>query len=347
MFNFVTFMECVNAPSRSCLTSPGALAPVVLALILVAAGALLARRDRKRFRVLRAKGFWTAFVVLSYSVVALAYFFLFAPDSVHGAAASDIENTFWVTAVLMYGIGVATLVGMGGFALGGWLVKAKRKPSHGLSRLVIAIDGPAASGKGTLAKRVAAHYRLPCLDTGLLYRAVARDVAAKGGPLDDVRLASSAARSLRADTLDDPKLRGPAAGDAASIVAKMPDVRSALLDYQRAFAGQQNGAVLDGRDIGTVICPDADVKLYITATAEERARRRHLEHKARGEDISFDTVLADIRRRDERDSARDIAPLEAARDAITIDTTALDADAAFEAAIEIIGRKAALQHPRG
>ncbi|HPG89833.1 MAG TPA: (d)CMP kinase, partial [Hyphomicrobium sp.] len=202
------------------------------------------------------------------------------------------------------------------------MVKAKRKPSHGLSRLVIAIDGPAASGKGTLAKRVAAHYRLPCLDTGLLYRAVARDVAAKGGPLDDVRLASSAARSLRADTLDDPKLRGPAAGDAASIVAKMPDVRSALLDYQRAFAGQQNGAVLDGRDIGTVICPDADVKLYITATAEERARRRHLEHKARGEDISFDTVLADIRRRDERDSARDIAPLEAARDAITIDTTA-------------------------
>lgn len=338
MLNFVTFMECVNAPGSACL-SEGFFLPIILTLLLVIAGALLARQDRQHFRALRAKGIWTSFLILVYSVIVLAYFFLFAPDAVQGVATSDIENAFWATAVLMYGIGVAILAGMAGFALGGWLVKTKRKPMPTPARLVIAIDGPAASGKGTLAKRIAAHYSLPCLDTGLLYRAVARDVAAKGGPLDDAVVAASAARSLDAGTLDDPNLRGPAAGDAASIVAKMPGVRSALLDYQRAFASQGRGAVLDGRDIGTVICPNADVKLYITATADERARRRHLEHKARGEDVSFDAVLADIRRRDERDSARDVAPLEAASDAITIDTTTLDADAAFAEALRLIASK--------
>ncbi|MEQ1651334.1 MAG: (d)CMP kinase [Hyphomicrobium sp.] len=205
--------------------------------------------------------------------------------------------------------------------------------------LIIAIDGPAASGKGTLAKRIASHLCLPVLDTGLLYRAVARDVVAGGAMLDDAKAAVAAAWSLNAATLDDANLRGPAAGDAASIVAKMPRVRLALLDYQRDFANQPGGAVLDGRDIGTVICPDADIKIFVTATPEERARRRHLEHQARGEPITYDVVLADIRRRDERDSGRDVAPLEAASDAITLDTTTLDADAAFAAALQVIERK--------
>ena len=343
MLNFVTFMECLNAPDSTCLMSPGALAPIFLTLTLVAVGALLARRDRKRFRELRSQGIRVSFGILAYSVIALAYFFLFSPDAVLGVEQSPIESAFWISAIFAYGMGVATLVAMLGFALGGWLVKRKRKPAT-LPRLVIAIDGPAASGKGTVAKRLATHFGLPCLDTGLLYRAVARDVVAKGGTLDDAVAAATAARSLDAATLDDPNLRGPAAGDAASIVAKMPDVRAALLDYQRNFANHATGAVLDGRDIGTVICPNADVKIFVTASPEERARRRHREHEARGEAITYDDVLADIRRRDARDSSREIAPLAAAHDAITIDTTTLDADAAFAAARDIIVAKAAVKH---
>ena len=206
--------------------------------------------------------------------------------------------------------------------------------------MIIAIDGPAASGKGTLAKRIAAHYGLPCLDTGLLYRAVARDARANGGALEDSAAAVVAAWQLDPSTLNDPHLRGPAAGDAASIVAKMPRVRLALLDYQRDFANQPGGAVLDGRDIGTVICPDADIKIFVTATPEERARRRHLEHQGRGEAIAFDVILASIRGRDARDSGRDVAPLEVAEGAVTLDTTNLNADAAFAAALKVIeGRK--------
>ncbi len=205
--------------------------------------------------------------------------------------------------------------------------------------MIIAIDGPAASGKGTLAKRIADHLQLPVLDTGLLYRAVARDVVLSGGSIEDASAAVEAAWSLDAATLDDPLLRGPAAGDAASIVAKMPRVRLALLDYQRDFAHQPGGAVLDGRDIGTVICPNAEVKIFVTASSEERARRRHLEHQGRGETVAFETVLVEIRRRDERDSGRDVAPLEAAHDAVTIDTTTLDADAAFAAAIKVVEGK--------
>lgn len=205
--------------------------------------------------------------------------------------------------------------------------------------LVIAIDGPAASGKGTLARRVASHFGLDWLDTGLLYRAVARDVLANGGNLEDVVAALSAARSIAADSLADPDLRGPRAGDAASIVAKIPEVRAALLDYQRAFAGKEGGAVLDGRDIGTVVCPDAPVKIFVTASDEARARRRFLEHQARGDDITYDELLTDIRRRDARDSGRSAAPMFAAADALHLDTTELDADQTFDAALRLIKAK--------
>jgi len=203
--------------------------------------------------------------------------------------------------------------------------------------MIIAIDGPAASGKGTLAKKIAAQFGYHVLDTGLLYRAVARDVTARGFRLDDRWAALAAARSLDPASLDDPVLRGVAAGDKASVVARIPEVRAVLLAYQRDFARQAPGAVLDGRDIGTVVCPDAQIKIFVTASAEERARRRYLEHQGRGEAATYEELLADIRARDERDSARAIAPLKSAPDAVTIDTTTLDAEAAFAAAIEIIG----------
>lgn len=205
--------------------------------------------------------------------------------------------------------------------------------------MIIAIDGPAASGKGTLARRIAAHFGLPWLDTGLLYRAVARDVLANRSDLEDVAAAAAAARSVVAESLDDPALRGPKAGDAASIVAKNPDVRAALLDYQRQFSARPGGAVLDGRDIGTVVCPGAHVKIFVTASDEARARRRFLEHQGRGEDVTYDDLLADIRRRDARDSGRSAAPMIAARDALHLDTTELDADQAFEAVLTLISAR--------
>ena len=209
----------------------------------------------------------------------------------------------------------------------------------GRDRLLIAIDGPAASGKGTLARRIAAHFQLPWLDTGLLYRAVARDVVASGADLEDVAAAIAAARAFSALTLQDDGLRGPKAGDAASVVAKIPEVRAALLEYQRIFANTPPGAVLDGRDIGTVVCPDAHIKLFVTASDEARAHRRHLEHKSRGEEVTYDVLLADIRLRDARDASRATAPMLRAADAVELDTTSLDADQAFAAALEIIARK--------
>jgi cytidylate kinase len=202
--------------------------------------------------------------------------------------------------------------------------------------MVIAIDGPAASGKGTLAKRLALHNGLPHLDTGLLYRAVALALLDAARDLADPAAAAAAARGLRAEVLDDPRLRGSAMGEAASIVSAQPAVRAALLDWQRRFAGAPEGAVLDGRDIGTVVCPDAAVKLFVTASAEERARRRHRELDGRGEPIAYEAVLADILRRDARDADRDAAPLRVAEDAVVIDTTALDADAAFRAATDVV-----------
>jgi cytidylate kinase len=202
--------------------------------------------------------------------------------------------------------------------------------------MIIAIDGPAASGKGTLGKRLAAHYGLPHLDTGLLYRAVARTLLDAGIPLEDADAAARTAAALDIKVLDDPRLRGAQMGEAASVVSAFQPVRDALLAFQRQFAAQPTGAVLDGRDIGTVVCPLADIKLFITAAPEERARRRHLELLARNEVAEFTTILDDIRRRDERDTTRSTAPLKAADDAIILDTTTLDADAAFRSALDLV-----------
>jgi cytidylate kinase len=205
--------------------------------------------------------------------------------------------------------------------------------------MIIAIDGPAASGKGTLAKRLADHLGYACLDTGLLYRAVARDVTRQGFRLDDTWAAVAAARGLDPASFDDPALRGTAAGDAASIVARIPAVRAALLAYQRDFARQLPGAVLDGRDIGTVVCPDADVKIFVTASPEVRAQRRFAEFQARGSDVAYETVLSDILVRDARDSGRPNAPMAQAPDAMLLDTSNLSIEAAFDAVVGLIKRK--------
>jgi CMP/dCMP kinase len=204
--------------------------------------------------------------------------------------------------------------------------------------MIIAIDGPAASGKGTLGKRLAAFYGLEHLDTGLLYRAVARLMLDKSRPLEDEGAAQAAAVALNLAYIDESRLRGREMGDAASIVSAYPTVRQALLEQQRLFAANARGAVLDGRDIGTVVCPDAPVKLFVTASPEERARRRHGELLQRGESVSYADVLADIIRRDERDMTRSSAPLRPAEDAHVVDTSALDAQAAFEAARAIVER---------
>ncbi len=206
--------------------------------------------------------------------------------------------------------------------------------------MIIAIDGPAASGKGTLAKRIADHWGLPCLDTGLLYRAVARDVAARGFRLDDRWAALAQARSLDPATLDDPGLRTPQAGDAASIVARIPQVRAALLVYQRAFAAQPGGAVLDGRDIGTVVCPDADAKIYVTARPEVRAKRRFLECHGplRGRHLRGRPGRHRAPGRP-RCLAASSAPMRPAADADLLDTSDLDIEAAFDAAVGLIKRK--------
>jgi len=205
---------------------------------------------------------------------------------------------------------------------------------------IIAIDGPAAAGKGTLARRLAAELGLPYLDTGLLYRAVGRLVLDVGGNPNDVATAEAAARRLDPADLDRSDLRGPAADAAASGVAAIPGVRAALLDFQRGFAAR-GGAVLDGRDIGTVIFPDAPAKLFVTASSEERARRRWLELRAKGEDADLATVELDLRARDERDSARAAAPLRPAVDAVVLDTSAMDADAAFAAALAAVRERLA------
>jgi CMP/dCMP kinase len=202
--------------------------------------------------------------------------------------------------------------------------------------MIIAIDGPAASGKGTLGKRLAVHYGLRHLDTGLLYRAVAKALLDAGHSPGQQARAVAAADALDPRHFDDVALKSQAVGEAASLVSAIPEVRMALLAFQRNFAKTPPGAVLDGRDIGTVICPNANVKIFVTATPEVRARRRVVELKARGETVSEADVLADIRKRDERDTGRAVAPLKQAPDAHLLDTTHLDIDAAFRAAVAIV-----------
>ena len=198
--------------------------------------------------------------------------------------------------------------------------------------LTIAIDGPAASGKGTISRAIAAHFGLAHLDTGLLYRAVGRRMLDGEEPV-------AAARALRAEDLDGEELRGPEVAEAASRVAALADVRAALVDFQRAFAARAGGAVLDGRDIGTVICPDAPVKLFVTASAEARAGRRYKELAERGHRTSFEDVLSDIRARDARDAGRADAPMRAAEDAVVIDTTELGVEEAVARAIAEVEKR--------
>lgn len=202
--------------------------------------------------------------------------------------------------------------------------------------MIIAVDGPVAAGKGTLARRIAAAYGLEYLDTGALYRAVGLSILRAGKDPADERNALNAALNVSEISLGDPELRAEETGNAASVVAANKEVRAALLDYQRNFAKRTGGAVLDGRDIGTVVCPDADVKLFVTASAEVRAHRRFDELIANGLTPDFAAVLSDLQDRDARDSSRGAAPLKKADDAHLLDTSKLDIEAALQAAAEII-----------
>jgi cytidylate kinase len=204
--------------------------------------------------------------------------------------------------------------------------------------MIIAIDGPAAAGKGTLARALAEHFGLPHMDTGALYRRVGAALLADGQDPADPALAEAAARSLDLARFSDPQLRTAAVGEAASVVAAIPGVRQALFEAQRAFARQPGGAVLDGRDIGTVVCPEADVKLFVLASPEARAWRRVAELEDKGEHVSFEDMLAQVRTRDARDSGRSDAPLKAADGAHILDTSDLSVQAAIRAALELIGR---------
>jgi cytidylate kinase len=212
--------------------------------------------------------------------------------------------------------------------------------------MIIAVDGPAAAGKGTLARRLAQHFGLAFLDTGALYRAAALRALESGGDPADPAVAEAAARRVSPEDTGDRRLREERVAQAASIVSAIPGVRAALLQFQRDFAARPPGAVLDGRDIGTVVCPDADVKIYVTASLEARAERRFQELRRAGETVIYERVLQDMKARDERDSARRTAPLRPADDAIVLDTTDLDPEATFQAALAVIEKKLAGKHRR-
>jgi len=211
--------------------------------------------------------------------------------------------------------------------------------------LVIAIDGPAASGKGTLARKLAAHFNLPHLDTGLTYRAVAHHLLESDQPLDDEAVATNAARTVDLGALDKDLLSAHEIGEAASKVAVMGEVRKSLVEQQRAFAAQPGGAVLDGRDIGTVVCPDATVKLFVTAAPRERARRRWNEMQLKGIDADLNVIVADVHKRDARDMGRADSPLKPADDAHLLDTSQMDIETAFRAAIDLVEQAKAAQTP--
>jgi CMP/dCMP kinase len=202
--------------------------------------------------------------------------------------------------------------------------------------MIIAIDGPAASGKGTIAKRLAARYGLRHLDTGLIYRAVAKALIDAGASFDDPDRAAAAAAALDPSRFDEPALKSRAVSEGASRISVIPGVRAAVFNFQQEFAAHPPGAVLDGRDIGTVIAPDAEVKIFVIASPEVRAKRRALELRGRGEMVNEAEILADILRRDERDTTRAASPLKRAPDAHLLDTTHLDIDAAVRAAIDIV-----------
>lgn len=202
--------------------------------------------------------------------------------------------------------------------------------------MIIAIDGPAASGKGTLSRRLADHFGLRHLDTGLTYRAVAAALLAKGLPLGDERIAVEIAHNLDLANMDKSVLSAHEIGEAASRVATLSALRTELVKLQQRFAEAPPGAVLDGRDIGTVVCPDATVKLFVTASAEARARRRTDELLSKGEHADYQSILADLKRRDERDSQRTVAPMKQASDAHLLDTTEMDIETAFQAAVDIV-----------
>ena len=212
--------------------------------------------------------------------------------------------------------------------------------------MIIAIDGPAASGKGTIARRLALRFSLPHLDTGLLYRATARALLDEAALLDDDGAAVRVARGLALIDFDEARLRGREMGEAASVVAAIPAVRDALRDMQRRFAGQAGGAVLDGRDIGTVIAPDADAKIFVTADVETRAQRRAIELRRSGERVAFGDVLTDIQRRDARDSGRTAAPLRVAPDALHLDTSQLDIETAVATAVGLVEQRLTARPPR-
>ncbi|WP_150523750.1 (d)CMP kinase [Roseibium sediminis] len=204
--------------------------------------------------------------------------------------------------------------------------------------MIIAIDGPAASGKGTLARRLAAHFGLRHLDTGLTYRAVAAALLVKGLPLGDEAVAVEVARNLDLAQMDKSVLSAHEIGEAASRVAVLGELRNELVKLQQKFAATPPGAVLDGRDIGTVVCPNADVKLFVTASVAARARRRTDEILSKGKEADYASVLEDLKRRDARDSGRTVAPLKQAEDAHLLDTTEMDIESAFKAAVDIVSR---------
>lgn len=206
--------------------------------------------------------------------------------------------------------------------------------------MIIAIDGPAASGKGTLARRLAEHFELRYLDTGLTYRAVAAALLAKGLPLGDESVAIEIAQHLELAQMDKSVLSAHEIGEAASRIAVLGGLREELVNLQRKFTETPPGAVLDGRDIGTVVCPNATVKLFVTASPEARARRRTDEMISKGNEANYASVLEDLKRRDERDSQRTVAPLKQADDAVLLDTTEMDIEAAFQAAVDIVSKAA-------